>query len=64
MAPDNEAGLLIRQARTRRKLTQEELAKLLGVSRNSVNAWERGRAYPMFTGLVEEVLEITLPAAS
>jgi len=37
---------LVRSLRRRLRLTQGELAALLGVSTNSVNAWEAGRSAP------------------
>ena len=36
----------IRGARSRLALSQAELAELVGVSRQTVNAWERGRRQP------------------
>lgn len=36
----------IRPLREARNMTQEELAKLLGVKPPSVSKWERGLAYP------------------
>lgn len=63
MDSSNEIGLLIQRARTRKRMTQAELADLIGVSRMSVNRWERGRTLPQqYAGVVEEVLEITIPA--
>lgn len=35
-------GLFIQENRKKKKLTQEELAELLGVSKNAVSKWERG----------------------
>lgn len=39
-------SVLIRQLRERLGLTQEKLAKRLGVRFQTVNRWERGHAYP------------------
>ena len=36
----------LRTARTERGLSQEEVARALGVSRQSVSKWERGEALP------------------
>ncbi len=37
-----EIGAVIRKARTERKLTQEQAAEALGVSRQTVSNWETG----------------------
>ena len=42
----SELRLVIRRARERMKLSQEELAKLLGTSQSQVSDWERGRNEP------------------
>lgn len=39
-------GNLIADARKKKKLTQQELAKLLNVSDKAVSAWETGKNYP------------------
>ena len=36
----------VHQLRLAANLTQSELAKLVHVSTNSINAWERGHTYP------------------
>lgn len=42
-------------------MTQGDLAKLLGVSRSAVNAWENDRMYPQGSiGALEEILGISL----
>lgn len=43
---DNLVGNLIAEARKKKKLTQQELAKLLNVSDKAVSAWETGKNYP------------------
>src|SRR2546430_3021114 len=43
---DYTFGQLMLTLRTRIGLTQAELAKLLGISRHAVAAWEVGRSYP------------------
>ena len=56
-------GLLIARARQRRRMTQVQLAELIGVSPSSVANWERGASYPAkCAGLIEEALGITIPA--
>ena len=71
MAPDpGRIGMAIRRARERKRMRQQDLADAIGVSRNAVDAWENGRAYPRRSmGAIEEVLGINLtddpaPAAS
>src|SRR3989440_12652031 len=44
--PDTAFGQLMLTLRTRIGLTQAGLAKLLGISRHAVAAWEAGRSYP------------------
>src|SRR2546423_14906980 len=44
--PDYAFGQLMLTLRTRIGLTQAGLAKLLGISRHAVAAWEAGRSYP------------------
>lgn len=43
----------IRIARVNAKLSQTELAKLLGVSKQTVSSWERGIAPPLITNLLK-----------
>ena len=43
----------IRLLRERRGLTQSELAKQLGMTRSSVNAWEQGISVPSTQYIVE-----------
>jgi DNA-binding XRE family transcriptional regulator len=44
------------------RMTQEELAGQLGVSRTTVTSWETGRQYPQrYAGAIESLLEITIP---
>lgn len=63
MPEDNSVGLLIKRARQRKRMTQEQLAVLLKVSRPTVTNWENGTHYPLrYAGAIEEALGITLPA--
>lgn len=53
-----QVGSLIREARKARGLTQEQLANLVHVSRQTVSHWENGRAepgYDMLRTLAEEL---------
>jgi len=51
----------IKEARTLNGLTQAELAKKLGITRSSVNAWEMGISIPSTQYLVElsSLLKVT-----
>ena len=44
----------LRNIRTTRKLSQEQLAELIGVSRQAVSKWEQGNGYPE----TEKVIQI------
>jgi len=46
-------GERIGEIRTQHKLSQSELAKKLGITRSSVNAWEMGISIPSVQYLVE-----------
>lgn len=39
-------GQKLKEERSKKKLTQEELAEILNVSRSTVSSWEVGRTYP------------------
>lgn len=49
-------GDLLRAARERLRLTQEELASKVGVSRATVGSWEKGTPPRSSLGLIREVL--------
>lgn len=53
-------GAVIRRARQRLRMSQDELALKVGASRSAVNAWERDRAWPRNIVALEEVLGISL----
>jgi transcriptional regulator with XRE-family HTH domain len=54
-------GAMIRRARKHLRMTQQELANRVGVSRTTVDAWENGRSYPKrYDVALEEVLGISL----
>jgi len=58
---DPQVGARIRRARKLLRMTQQELADKVGVSRNTVDAWENGRSYPRrYDVALEEVLGISL----
>jgi transcriptional regulator with XRE-family HTH domain len=54
----------LKRLRTNRGLTQDELAKLLGVKRTTVTQWETGTNHPRATMLVKlaKVLRCTVDA--
>ena len=55
-------GILIQRARHRKRLTQQQLADALEVSKSTVANWERGESYPLRNaGAIEELLNITIP---
>jgi transcriptional regulator with XRE-family HTH domain len=68
MAAETRIGTKIKRARERKRMSQQELADKLGVSRSAVNAWERDRSYPRSSiGALEDILSITIddePAAA
>ncbi len=57
-------GMMIRRRREERKISQEGLAELIGVSRQAISKWEQGKAVPTPDNLerLENVLE--LPAGT
>lgn len=57
-----EIGNVIRKYRKEKEMTQEEMAKRLGVSAPAVNKWENGNAFPDITLLVPiaRLLEINV----
>lgn len=48
-----EFGEKLSELRKSRKLTQEELAKALYVSRTAISKWESGRGHPSIDSLKE-----------
>lgn len=54
-------GKTIRRARERKRISQQEAAERLGVSRSALNAWENDRAYPRNSvGALEELYGISI----
>ena len=43
---EHDIGSKIKAARIEKKLTQEQVAELLGVSRQTISNWENGKSYP------------------
>lgn len=50
---DNLVALRIKKLREKRDMTQTELAKRLGITRSSVNAWEMGITVPSTQYIVQ-----------
>jgi transcriptional regulator with XRE-family HTH domain len=58
---ERSIGKEIARARHRKRWTQEELARVLGVSRPTVADWETGKHFPQRNlGAIEEALDISL----
>src|SRR5260221_10928991 len=54
-------GTKIKKRRQVLRLTQEQLAGRLGVSKSAVANWERGKHFPLrYLGAIEQVLGISL----
>lgn len=61
--PTEPVGIIIARARHRKRLTQQQMAEELGVSKSTVANWERGEHFPLrYAGVLEELLGITIPA--
>jgi len=61
VVPEEPVGTRIAKRRHVLGLSQEELAARVGVARDTVSMWERGRQFPhRHLGKVEEVLGIAL----
>ena len=57
-----EIGAVIRKYRKEKELTQEDMARRLGVTASAVNKWENGAAYPdiLLLAPIARLLEISL----
>lgn len=55
-------GINLRTLREKKKLSQEELARKLQISRQSISKWEQGISYPSILYLVPltKILDCTL----
>lgn len=56
----DKAGFTLKTARERKGLTQEEAGKLIGVGKDTISNYERGKSYPDIPVLrkIEEVYEV------
>lgn len=43
----------LKDARVRKKITQDELAEELGVSRQTISSWENGKSYPDIVSIIK-----------
>lgn len=59
----NELKLSIQQARVNKKLSQKQLANLLGCQQTVINQYENGKAIPNnhFISKLERILNVKLP---
>ena len=49
----NTIAKIIKEERTLRKMTQDELAKVLGVTQDSISLWEKGKRIPDTIYIIE-----------
>lgn len=58
----SDFGIHLRQLRLEKKLTQEQLAQELHVTRQNINGWERGKHEPDIGTILKlaEILDITV----
>ena len=59
---EHDIGSKIKAARIEKKLTQEQVAELLGVSRQTISNWENEKYYPDIISVIKmsECYDITL----
>ena len=50
---EHDIGCKIKAARIEKKLTQEQVAELLGVSRQTISNWENEKSYPDIISVIE-----------
>ena len=50
---EHDIGSKIKAARIEKKLTQEQVAELLGVSRQTISNWENGKSYPDIISVIK-----------
>lgn len=50
---EHDIGSKIKAARIEKKLTQEQVAELLGMSRQTISNWENEKSYPDIISVIE-----------
>ena len=50
---EHDIGSKIKAARIEKKLTQEQVAELLGVSRQTISNWENEKSYPDIISVIK-----------
>ena len=60
---EHDIGSKIKAARLEKKLTQEQVAEILGVSRQTISNWENEKSYPDIISVIKTVsyTHLTLP---
>jgi bacteriophage CI repressor helix-turn-helix domain len=55
-------GTRLREVRKSKKITQIELANMLGISQKSYSHWENNKTFPSFENLIKlaDLLEVSL----
>ena len=63
---EHDIGCKIKAARIEKKLTQEQVAELLGVSRQTISNWENEKSYPDIISVIKmsEYYDISLDYSS
>ena len=59
---EHDIGCKIKEARIEKKLTQEQVAELLGVSRQTISNWENEKSYPDIISVIKMSESILLKA--
>lgn len=57
-----EVGMRIKQRRNELRLTQDEVAEALGITRQTISNWENGRSYPDIERVIRlsEIYQLSL----
>lgn len=50
---EHDIGSKIKAARMEKKFTQEQVAEVLGVSRQTISNWENGKSYPDIISVIK-----------
>ena len=53
MDMEYDIGSKIKAARLKKKMTQEQVAELLGVSRQTISNWENEKSYPDIISVIK-----------